>query len=117
LQPHRQADLITKCLPVAYDADATCPTWERFLWRIMGGSQGDDSPDMGAGELENRRQADDRARALIGFLQRAIGYALTGSTREQCMFILHGPTKTGKSTFLATLRALLGPYGQQADMG
>jgi putative DNA primase/helicase len=53
---------------------------------------------------------------MMAFLQRAIGYALTGSTREQCLFILHGPTKTGKSTFLATLRALLGPYGQQADM-
>jgi putative DNA primase/helicase len=116
LRPHHQADLITKCLSIAYDPHAQCPTWERFLWRIMGGSQEDDHPDMGAGELENRRKADDRARALIGFLQRAIGYTLTGSTREQCLFILHGPTKTGKSTFLATLRALLGPYGQQADM-
>lgn len=116
LKAHSQADMLTKCLPVAYDADAQCPTWQRFLWRIMGGSQGEDSPDMSAGELENRRQADDRARALIGFLQRAIGYTLTGSTREQCLFILHGVTKTGKSTFLATLRALLGPYGQQANM-
>jgi putative DNA primase/helicase len=117
LQPHRQHDLITKCLSIAYNKDAECPTWETFLWRIMGGSQGADDPDtMSAGELENRRQADERARALIGFLQRAIGYTLTGSTREQCLFILHGITKTGKSTFLDTLRALLGPYGQQADM-
>jgi hypothetical protein len=99
LQPHRQEDLITKCLPMAYDPEAQCPTWQSFLWRIMGGSQGEDTPDMSAGELENRRQADDRASALIGFLQRAIGYTLTGSTREQCLFILHGPTKTGKSTF------------------
>jgi putative DNA primase/helicase len=113
---HRQADLLTKCLAIPYEAKATCPTWDAFLWRIMGGSQGDDDPAMSAGELENRRTADERARALIGFLQRAIGYSLTGSTREQCLFILHGPTKTGKSTFLATLRALLGPYGQQADM-
>ncbi len=116
LRPQRQADLITKCLPIAYDPHAQCPTWEHFLWRIMGGSQGQDHPDMNAGELENRCKADDRARALIDFLQRAIGYTLTGSTREQCIFILHGKTKTGKSTFLATLRALLGPYGQQADM-
>jgi putative DNA primase/helicase len=116
LRPQRQADLLSKCLPLVYDPDATCPTWERFLWRIMGGSQGEDSPDMPAGELENRRRADDRAKALIDFVQRAVGYSLTGSTREQCIFILHGPTKTGKSTFLATLRALLGPYGRQADM-
>jgi putative DNA primase/helicase len=116
LRPHVQGDLLTKCLPMAYDEGATCPLWERFLWRIMGGSQGEDSPDMGAGELENRHLGDELARALIDFLQRAIGYTLTGSTREQCLFILHGKTKTGKSTFLATLRALLGPYGQQADM-
>jgi putative DNA primase/helicase len=74
------------------------------------------SRDSGIGELENRRNADEHARTLIGFLQRAIGYTLTGSTREQCIFILWGITKTGKSTFLATLRRLLGPYGQQADM-
>lgn len=116
LRPHRQADMLTKCLSIAYDPEAQCPTWERFLWRIMGGSQGEDSPDMSAGELENRQKADERARSLIGFLQQAVGYTLTGSNREQCLFILHGPTKTGKSTFLGTLRMLFGPYGQQADM-
>jgi len=110
LRPHRQADLITKCLPVASDADAQCPTWERFLWRIMGGTITPDKPDMDAGELENRRQADDRATRLITFLQRAIGYSLTGDTREQCLFLLHGSGSNGKSTFLEVLQALLGDY-------
>ena len=55
-------------------------------------------------------------QGLVAFLHRAVGYSLTGSTIEQCLFILHGPTKTGKTTFLARLRALLGPYGTQADM-
>ncbi len=112
LHPHQQTDLLTKVLPIAYDADATCPTWERFLWRIMGGSQGEDHPDMPAGELENRRLADDRAQRLITFLQRAIGYSLTGDTREQCLFVLHGSGSNGKSTFLETLQALLGDYAQ-----
>lgn len=116
-RPHNRDDLLTKCLPYAYDAHATCPTWEHFLWRIMGGTITTDEPEMSTAELESRYTADERARALTGFLQRAIGYALTGSTREQCLFILQGITKTGKSTFLATLRALFGPYGQQADMG
>ena len=53
---------------------------------------------------------------LIAYLQRTAGYTLTGSTREQCLFLVHGPTKTGKSTYLAILRALLGPYGKQTDM-
>ena len=116
LRAHRQADMLTKCLTIPYEPDATCSTWEAFLWRIMGGSQGNDTPEMRVGELEQRGRADGQARDLISFLQRAIGYTLTGSTQEQCLFILHGITKTGKSTLLATLRALLGPYGQQADM-
>ena len=92
------------------------PRGSAFLWRIMGGSQGPDDPEMSVGELEQRQLADARATALIAYLQRAAGYTLTGSTREQCLFLCHGPTKTGKSTYLATLRALLGPYGKQADM-
>lgn len=88
-----QRDLLTKCLPIAYDPYAVCPRWETFLNRIMDNKQG-----------------------LVAFLSRAVGYSLTGSTIEQCLFILHGPTKTGKSTFLARLLALLGPYGTQADM-
>jgi putative DNA primase/helicase len=82
----------------------------------MGGSLGEDTEEMSASQLEERSKADETARALVAFLQRAIGYSLTGSTREQCLFLLHGPTKTGKSTFLNTLRTLLGPYSQQADM-
>jgi putative DNA primase/helicase len=112
---HRREDLLTKCLTIPYECDATCPIWDAFLWRIMGASQGEDDPDMGCGTLENRRRADARATALIAYLQRIVGYSLTGSTREQCLFILHGPTKTGKSTFLSALRRLIGPYGKQAD--
>jgi putative DNA primase/helicase len=116
LRDHAQADLLTKCVPIDYVPTAQCHGWQKFLWRIMGGSPDADSPDMREGELTQRQAADDRARGLIDFLQRAVGYTLTGSTREQCLFILHGITKTGKTTFLATLRRLYGPYGQQADM-
>jgi putative DNA primase/helicase len=116
LRPQQQTDLLTKCLTIPYESQAPAPTWKAFLWRIMGGSQGDDSPDMSPGELEARHTADSCARTLVDFLQQAIGYTLTGSTREQCLFLLQGLTKTGKSTLLATLRKLLGPYAQQADM-
>jgi len=112
-RPHRQADLLTKCLPVAYDPHAACPTWERFFWRIMGGTTRDeDTEDMTAGALENRQAADQRAKRLIGFLQRAIGYSLTGETREQCLFVLHGSGANGKSTCLEVLQTLLGDYAQ-----
>ena len=90
LRPHRQEDLITKLIPVSYDPDATCPTWDAFLQRIMDGSED-----------------------LIRFLQKAIGYSLTGSTKEQVIFILYGTGANGKSTFLITIHSLLGDYARQ----
>ena len=45
---------------------------------------------------------------MINFLQRAIGYALTGDTREQCLFILHGNGSNGKSTLLNAITAMFG---------
>jgi len=92
LGPHERTALCAKLVPVEYDPGASCPLWEAFLDRIMAG------------------RAD-----LIGFLQRAAGYSLTGSTREQCLFVLHGLGANGKSTFLDTLRLLLGDYAEQTD--
>jgi putative DNA primase/helicase len=92
LRPHLQEDMLTRCLPIAYDPEARCPGWIAFLENAMGGDA-----------------------ALIVFLQRALGYSLTGSTREQCFFLLHGPTKTGKSTFVNMAKAVLGPYATQAE--
>lgn len=112
LQPHERADLLTKILPVAYDPQALCPTWSAFLWRVMGGSVGPDDPDMSAAELTARTQADNKARELIDFLRRAVGYSLTGDTREECLFILYGTGQNGKSRFLGALQDLLGPYAQ-----
>jgi putative DNA primase/helicase len=37
LRPHRREDLITRCLPVAYDAAADCPLWRATLERILDG--------------------------------------------------------------------------------
>lgn len=112
LQPPQQAHLITKCLPVAYEPDALCPTWHAFLWKIMGGNPTPDDPDMSESDLEARSRADDRPHRLIDFLQRALGYALTGSTSEQCLFILHGTGANGKSTLLELLQTLLDDYAQ-----
>ncbi|MDR3587511.1 MAG: phage/plasmid primase, P4 family [Desulfosporosinus sp.] len=85
LLEHKRENLITKLAPVTYDPNAKCPTWESFLRRIMNGNT-----------------------SLIGFLQRAIGYSLTGDTGEQCLFILYGAGANGKSVFLDTVSALFG---------
>lgn len=80
-------DYITKRAAVSFDPAATCPVFEHFVHKILGG--------------------DDE---LVSFVQRAIGYTLTGRVDEQCLFFLHGSGANGKSTFLNVLRDVLGDY-------
>ncbi len=87
LHLHRKEDLITRMVDTGYDPDASCPHWLRFLDLIMGG--------------------DER---MIAFLQRAVGYTLTGATDERCVFILWGGGRNGKSTFTENVAALLGGH-------
>jgi putative DNA primase/helicase len=94
LRPHRREDLITKLAHVTYNPKATAPRWRRFVREIMGGD-----PE------------------LVAFLQRAVGYSLTGDVREECLFLLYGMGSNGKSKFLETVRALVGGYAKQADFG
>jgi putative DNA primase/helicase len=56
----------------------------------------------------------DGNRDLTGYLQRLVGYGLTGITTEQCLWLFHGAGANGKSTFLCTVLAMLGEYGMQA---
>lgn len=87
LREHRREDLITRIGGTSYDSGAWCPLWLAFLDRVMDG---------------NTR--------LVDFLQRAVGYSLTGDTSERCMFILHGRGKNGKTTFVETVARVLGEY-------
>lgn len=91
--PHDPALLVTKVAPVDYDHAAHCPTWDSFLSRVLGG------------------RAD-----LIRYLQKAVGYSLTGDTGEQCLFLLYGQGANGKSTFLTTLMGILHSYARQLPM-
>lgn len=87
LRPHDPTDRITKLAPVAYDPDAECPNFDALLERIF-----------------------DRQVGLMKFVQRAIGYSLSGSMSEQAMFIAHGKGANGKSTLLDCIRHMLGDY-------
>jgi len=88
LHPHDPGQLHTRCVMVDYQPGRQCPRWLAFLDRIF-------------------QSRDDKAE-LVEFLQRAAGYTLTGSTQEQCLFLLHGNGANGKSVFLEVLRAVLG---------
>lgn len=89
LRPHRAEDMLTKIVHISYNPDAVSPIFDAFLDTVMGGD----------GEL-------------IEFLAQAVGYSLTGSTEEQCFFILHGEGANGKSVFLDVLKVVTGDYGK-----
>lgn len=83
--------LVTQIAGTSYDPSAKAPRWEAFLSQIMDGDA-----------------------ALVGYLQRVLGYVLTASTEEHCLFFLYGYGANGKSTFLNIVLALLGALGTQA---
>ncbi|PTR14214.1 putative DNA primase/helicase [Nitrosospira sp. Nsp2] len=90
LRKSRREEYVTKHAHVDYEDDSHCPTWISFLDKITGGNV-----------------------HLVEFLQRAIGYSLTGNVSEQCLFFLHGMGANGKSTFLNVIREMLGGYATQ----
>lgn len=54
-------------------------------------------------------------KELQEYLQKCVGYSLTGSIREQCAFFLYGLGNNGKSTFLDTISDLLGSYSSNVQ--
>jgi len=88
----RREDFLTMRLGAAYDPEATCPRFVQFMDEVFAGD-----------------------KELIAFLQRAIGYSLTGDTREQVMFLCHGLGMNGKSVLLNILSKLLGDYAANAS--
>lgn len=90
LLPHRRDDYLMQISPVAYDTKAQAPTFERFVRQIM----------------------CDRTD-LVRYLQRALGYCLTGDVKEQVWHLLVGEGENGKSTLIEAICAVMGEY---ADM-
>jgi putative DNA primase/helicase len=91
LRPHAPEFMMTRASPVAFDPDASAPRWEAHLRLVTGGNE-----------------------ELIDYLQRAVGYSLTGMTTENVMFILYGSGANGKSTTLEVLRLVMGDYADTA---
>jgi putative DNA primase/helicase len=87
LGPHKRDHYITKLIPYDYKEKADCPVFLEFL-----------------GEVTAKHPE------LVDYLQRVFGYALTGHTSEKVVFLLTGPTDTGKTTLLTLMRDLLAEY-------
>lgn len=87
---HSPEDRLTKIAPVKYDPNALCPRFTSFIDEIMSG---------------------DKEKAK--FLQKALGYAVSGDTRFECMFFLYGETtRNGKGTLMESILRVFGDYGK-----
>jgi putative DNA primase/helicase len=83
--------LISRQCAAAYRPNAGCPTWLRFLADVF---MGDD--------------------ALIGSVQRLLGYTATGSNTEEVLVIAYGSGANGKSVFHNVISTMLGDYAIDA---
>lgn len=92
-RPARCEDYMLKATAVAPAAECDCPLWRDFLKRA---TDGDD-------ELQD-------------YLQRVLGYSLTGDTSEQAIFFIYGPSASGKSVFVETITGVLGDYAVAAPV-
>ena len=93
LHKHDKTFLLTQLTKVDYKPEQTCPMWIDFLNKIFN---------------END--------SIIEFIQRALGYSLSGVTSERCVFILYGSGKNGKTVFLETIaKIIFGDYARRTS--
>lgn len=87
LRPHSPNNYARKSAGAAFDPDAQCPKWEAFISEVMRGDQ--DS---------------------VRYLQRSLGYTLTGHVRDEAMFFMYGGGANGKSVLANVVQRLMGDY-------
>ena len=87
---HNASDFLTKISPVIYDPVAKNERFDSFITEVMSND-------------------DEKAK----FLQKVLGYALTGDTKYECMFFLYGATtRNGKGTLMESILGVMGDYGK-----
>ena len=79
---------ITRRSPISYQPGMTNIRWTQFLDFATGGDK----------EYQD-------------WLQRAVGYTLTGLSNQDVLFMVYGPPGSGKNTFVETVFEALGPGG------
>jgi len=93
LMPHDSSLMMSKITNCEYDTEKKKPEmWLKFL---------DDITD---GDKELQR-----------YIQKSVGYSITGSNKEQCAYFLYGMGNNGKSTFLDTIADMLGDYASNTQ--
>lgn len=80
-------DIVTMQAGTGFVPEAECSRWEQFLEEVFDGDS-----------------------ELIKYVQRAVGYILSGYTSEHVFSFLYGGGANGKSVFVNVLKLLLGDY-------
>lgn len=93
LLPHDRSYLMTHMFGASYDPDAQCPNFTSFMERAL------------------------PSESMRSYVQRALGYSLLGDADQRSMFLIVGPSGTGKSTLMDTMRELFNDYGTTAPAG
>ena len=85
--------MITKRCGTVFNPNTECPQWLNFVNEITNGN-----------------------KELADYLKKIVGYSLTGETKEQLFFFLHGHGANGKSVFVNTVQDMLGDYAMQTPV-
>lgn len=85
------AMLITRQVAAEYQSITQCPRWLAFLDQVF-----------------------DSDQETIDYLQRALGYTLTGITTEEILFVCYGFGANGKSVFANVVSSIMADYAQMA---
>jgi|TARA_B110000263_G_C15300306_1_gene507637 P4 family phage/plasmid primase-like protien len=92
LLEHSPKFLLTQTSKASLDVNGECPEFLKFIDDITDGDEN-----------------------LKDYLQKLVGYCLTGSILERAVFIMYGHGKNGKSTFLRVLHDLMGEYAKASS--
>ena len=87
LRPHSAEDMITKVAGCSFNPNGEAPRFKQFIKEIM-----------------------DNDKADANYIQRLVGYCLSGERPEQLIQFFMGEGGDGKSVLLETIRNLLGDY-------
>lgn len=93
LIPHDKKYMISKNTHIECDLENEPKRWKQFLLEIFDGKQ-----------------------EMVDFIQTALGYTLTGDTKEQCFFQCYGEGANGKSVFFDIVYTIFGDYGLNSQI-
>lgn len=92
LRPHNPADRLSKRTEASYVPESPRPLWEKFLREIFAGQEG-----------------------VVEYVQRVLGYCLTGETIERQFWMLSGVGANGKDTLMGTVASVMGSYADRIN--